>query len=75
MPADEFCDQLSLPREIAGEYDTVAGIVLHQLNGLPKLGEIFSVEGYTFEVVDLDGFRIDKVLVTLSIDPGSNDLR
>ncbi|MCU0903786.1 MAG: hemolysin family protein [Tabrizicola sp.] len=64
MPVDEFCDQLALPREMAGEYDTVAGLILHQLGQIPELGAHFTAEGYRFEVIDLDGRRIDKVLVT-----------
>ncbi|MBL9050310.1 MAG: HlyC/CorC family transporter [Tabrizicola sp.] len=63
MPVDEFCDRLGLPREMAGEYDTVAGLVLHQLGHIPELGAHFSAEGFRFEVIDLDGRRIDKVLV------------
>ncbi len=65
MPVDEFCDRLGLPRDLAGEYDTVAGLVLHQLGRIPELGAIFKTEGYRFEVIDLDGRRIDKVLVSL----------
>ena len=64
MPADEFCDKLGLPRATAGEYDTVAGLVLHQLGRIPELGARFSVAGHRFEVIDLDGRRIDKVLVS-----------
>jgi putative hemolysin len=64
MPVDEFCDMLGLPRELAGEYDTVAGLVLHQLGHIPELGAHFSAEGFRFEVIDLDGRRIDKVLVS-----------
>lgn len=64
MPADEFCDRLGLSRGLAGEYDTVAGLVLHQLRRMPVLGDIFVAEGYKFEVIDLDGLRIDKVLVS-----------
>jgi putative hemolysin len=64
MPVDEFCDRLGLPRELAGEYDTVAGLVLHQLGQIPELGTAFRTEGYRFEVIDLDGRRIDKVLVS-----------
>ena len=64
MPADEFCDRLGLPRDLAGEYDTVAGLVLHQLGHMPTLGEVTHAGGYRFEVVDLDGRRIDKVLVS-----------
>jgi putative hemolysin len=64
MPADELCDRLGLPRALAGEYDTLAGLVLHQMGRMAALGESFAVEGYRFEVIDLDGLRIDKVLVS-----------
>jgi putative hemolysin len=64
MPADEFCDRLSLPRDLAGGYDTVAGLVLHLFGRLPSLGEHATAEGHRFEVIDLDGLRIDKLLVT-----------
>ena len=64
MPADEFCDRLGLPRSLAGEYDTMAGLVLHQLGRMPALGDHIDAEGCRFEVIDLDGLRIDKVLVS-----------
>ena len=64
MPVDEFCDRLGLPRGMAGEYDTVAGLILHQLGRIPELGASFTAEGFRFEVIDLDGRRIDKILVT-----------
>jgi putative hemolysin len=64
MPADEFCDRLGLLRDLAGDYDTVAGLVLHQLGRMPELGESVIAEAYRFEVIDLDGRRIDKVLVS-----------
>ena len=64
MPADEFCDRLGLSRKLAGDYDTIAGLVLHQLHRMPVLGDTFVAEGYCFEVMDLDGLRIDKVLVS-----------
>lgn len=64
MPADEFCEKLRLPQDIAGEYETVAGLVLHQLRRLPALGDHFTAEGYRFEVIDLDDRRIDKLLVS-----------
>ncbi|MGQ0612043.1 MAG: hemolysin family protein [Paracoccaceae bacterium] len=63
MPVDEFCDRMGLGRELAGEYDTVAGLVLHQLRRMPALGDEFLAEGFRFEVIDMDGLRIDKVLV------------
>ena len=63
MPADEFCDRMGLPRSLAGEYDTMAGLVLHQLGRMPVLGDQVLAEGYRFEVIDMDGLRIDKLLV------------
>jgi putative hemolysin len=64
MPADEFTDRMGLSRGLSGDYDTVAGLVLHQLGHMPDLGEVVEAEGLRFEVIDLDGLRIDKVLVT-----------
>ncbi len=64
MPADEFCDRLGLSRDLAGEYDTVAGLVLHQLGHMPDLGAIVTAAGWKFEVIDLDGRRIDKILAS-----------
>ncbi|MEY4697596.1 MAG: hypothetical protein RIT14_2024, partial [Pseudomonadota bacterium] len=64
MPADEFCDRLSLPRDLAGDYETVAGLVLNVFGRLPGLGESVSAEGWRFEVMDFDDRRIDKILVT-----------
>lgn len=64
MPVDEFCDKLGLPQDMAGDYDTVAGLVLHQMGQIPDLGASFTAEGFRFEVIDLDGRRIDKVLIT-----------
>ena len=64
MPADEFIERLRLSRDIAGDYETVAGLVLNQLHRLPQLGDTVEAEGWRFEVVDLDGRRIDKILVS-----------
>ena len=46
------------------EYSTVAGLVLHQMERIPNLGESVTFGGYRFEVVDQDARRIDKILVT-----------
>lgn len=64
MPVDEFCERLSLPRGLAADYETVAGLVLNQLGRLPALGDVFEAGGWRFEVIDLDDRRIDKVLVS-----------
>jgi putative hemolysin len=63
MPADEFCDRHGIPREEAGDYETVAGLVIHHLSKLPSLGDKVFVAGWRIEVIDLDDRRIDKLLV------------
>ena len=47
-------------------YDTLAGFVIHHLERIPVTGDIFEWRGFTFEIIDMDGARIDKLLVTLS---------
>jgi Hemolysins and related proteins containing CBS domains len=48
------------------DYDTVAGLVLEQMGKIPRSGEKCSWNGFTIEVLDMDGNRIDKILVTRS---------
>ena len=48
------------------EFDTIAGFVLHELERIPKTGDTFEWRGFEFEIVDMDGQRIDKLLVKLS---------
>ena len=45
------------------DYSTVAGFVLSQLNRIPRSGEKFNYLDYTFEIMDMDGNRVDKILV------------
>lgn len=45
-------------------YDTLAGLILYSLNTTPVEGDIIENHGYKFEVLDMDGKRIDKVLIT-----------
>lgn len=45
------------------DYQTLAGFVLKRLGHVPKEGETLSEQGYVFEVLDMDGHRVDKVLV------------
>jgi putative hemolysin len=65
MPADEMGELLGVPLPADRDYETVAGFVLSRLRHLPETGEAFSASGWRFEVVDLDGRKIDKVLATL----------
>jgi putative hemolysin len=64
MPVDEFKDRLGVPVPKDPDFETVAGYVLSELNHLPIVGETFERGPWRFEVLDLDGRRIDKVLVT-----------
>jgi putative hemolysin len=50
------------------EFDTVAGFVLHELERIPHTGDSFEWRGFTFEIVDMDGQRIDKLLVKIPQD-------
>ena len=62
MQAQEAFDRLGLKAPPAEGFRTIAGFVLQKLGHLPEIGEHFDYEGWRFEVVDLDGRRIDKVL-------------
>ena len=48
------------------EFDTLAGFVLHELEHIPSTGEKFEWRDFNFEIIDMDGQRIDKILVTIS---------
>jgi len=46
------------------DYSTVAGFVLNQINKIPQTGDKLNYSGYSIEIVDIDGNRIDKILIT-----------
>ncbi len=64
MPADEMAEQIGITLPENRDYETVAGFVLSHLHHLPATGEWVNALGWRFEVIDLDGRRIDKVLAT-----------
>ena len=64
MQADEFEERIGVPVSKDAKFETVAGYVLAELNHLPVVGESFERGKWRFEVMDLDGRRIDKVLVS-----------
>ena len=64
MPVDEFADHLGVTLTPGRAYSTVAGLVLDEMGRLPQVGEVLSWRAWTIEVVDLDGRRIDKLLVS-----------
>ena len=64
LPADQLADRLHLEFAPDREFATVAGYVLSVLKKLPQEGEHFCDQGWRFEVVDMDGRKIDKLLVS-----------
>ncbi|MBV8970855.1 MAG: HlyC/CorC family transporter [Sphingomonadaceae bacterium] len=64
LPADEMAERLGLDLPAARDYQTVAGFVLDVLRHLPETGEVFDSDGWRFEVVDMDGHKIDKILAS-----------
>jgi putative hemolysin len=64
MPADEFAEAFHITLPTNRDYHTMAGFLLTVFGKIPKTGDCIEAHGCKFEVVDLDGRRIDKVLVT-----------
>jgi putative hemolysin len=64
MAAEAFAERLALELPDDREFATAAGYVLWMLKHLPQEGESFVDQGWRFEVIDLDGRKIDKLLVT-----------
>lgn len=63
MPVDEMAERIAIELPADRDYHTAAGFALAWLGQLPSVGERFDAFGWRFEVVDLDGRRIDKLLV------------
>jgi putative hemolysin len=64
LAIDEFKDLLDVGELPEGDYRTVAGLVLVRLGRIPAVADSFEWGSLRFEVVDMDGNRVDKVLVT-----------
>ncbi len=75
IPVPEIKDRLEikeLPEEDRGRYNTLAGMIMLLLGRLPRTTDAVLWEGWRFEVVDLDGKRVDKVLVSRTETPGED---
>ena len=70
MPAHAAFHRLGLRARPDDDYHTIAGFALSQLGRLPEVGEHFDYEGWRFEIVDMDGRRIDKLLVKRGEETG-----
>ncbi|HNP93068.1 MAG TPA: hemolysin family protein [Rectinema sp.] len=68
MPIDEFAESIGINLDVISneDYDTVAGFILHCGGSIPKAGDIIEWPPLKMEIVDMDGKRIDKVLVQKS---------
>ena len=64
MPADALADYLKIDLPETREFATAGGYVLAVLKQVPREGLAFEDQGWNFEVVDMDGLRVDKLLVS-----------
>ncbi len=72
-PIDEVAEKFEMepPAEEAGAYHTIAGFVMARLGRIPRTADAFDYANCRFEVVDMDGRRVDKVMVTRATSPQS----
>ncbi len=66
LPIDEFkniFDIDRLPEEDTGTFQTIGGFVMSNMHRIPSVGSRFTVGDFTYEVVDMDGMRVDKILL------------
>ncbi len=67
IPIDELKEIMrvdELPEENQAGFQTLSGFVMNQMGRIPKTGQIFEWDHWRFEVVDMDGHRVDRVLIT-----------
>jgi putative hemolysin len=73
----ELVGRTSLAGEGSGDFHTLGGFAMHHLGHIPRSGEHFQIDGLRIEILDMDGNRVDKVLVSvLQADrepPGSGE--
>jgi putative hemolysin len=69
LPADAMADRLGIELPDDRDYATAAGFALSVLKKLPHEGEHFVEQDWRFEVVDMDGRKIDKLLVSCVVKP------
>jgi putative hemolysin len=72
LPADALADRLGIELADSREFATAAGFVLSVMKRMPKEGEHFHEQGWRFEVIDMDGLKIDKLLVSAAQTDGAD---
>jgi putative hemolysin len=76
LPIDEFKELFEirkLPGEDKGQYQTLSGFVMMYLGRIPQVGDDFEWGGFHVEVLDMDGRRVDRVLVRTLVEPSTTD--
>ncbi len=76
LPVDELKEMFHiklLPEEKDGDYQTLGGFVMTHLKRIPSAGDRFEYCGLRFEILDMDGHRVDKVLIEQIDQPQSED--
>ena len=63
LPARELAAALDMPELAGDDYHTTAGFVLHRLGRIPRAGDKLTWRNLEVEVVDMDGPRIDKLII------------
>lgn len=58
---------IDMEEEMDGNFVTIAGFFIHKFNNLPNIGDKLNIDAYRLEIIDKDGQRIDKILVTKRI--------
>jgi putative hemolysin len=74
MPVDVFATQFDIGKT-GGDFHTVAGFALSRLERLPQPGEYFDFGGHRYEIADMDGRRIDKLIVTRTDQQADHESR
>ena len=72
LPIDEFKELLDLgylPEEEKVGFQTVGGFVMNQIGSIPQAGQFFQWQDLHFEVLDMDGHRMDKMLISRTANP------
>ena len=68
----ELFQDFDLPDEEKADYHTVAGFVLKRLGRIPEAADKFDWNDYEIEIMDMDGQRVDKVLISTKTGPKTN---
>ncbi|OEY98580.1 hemolysin family protein [Xanthomonas citri pv. glycines] len=76
LPVEELREVLGaeLPDADEGDYHTLAGLCIYYFGRIPQAGEFFDWAGWRIEIVDLDGARVDKLLLSRVGDEDSDDI-